>query len=163
MACPAITNKGGALYVSPSPVGHDTLADDILSIANVRVPGVGSIGDTGIEQDTGTYPVYSSHYSASFKGDARGITWDIEILDQQSTGREILENAARPENNNTYAAMIVWPDGEIEVSTNLVHSPNYIKGLGSGVRAVSYSLSPASRPVRIPPTIVSNEDVIVVF
>lgn len=162
MACQALTNKGGNLYISTSPVDHDVTPEEILSIASTQVTGVGSISDTGIEQDIDSYPVYSSAFNASFKGDARALTWDIEILDKGSFAQQALDNAARPNNHSIYAAMIVWEDGEIEISTNLIHSPNYIKGVSSGVRLVSYSFTPASFPVRVPPAIVSNEDVIVV-
>lgn len=162
MSCPPLTNKGGKLYISEEPVDENMLPDDILYAANLQVPGVGSIGDTGVVQDVVSYSTSSAWLSSQGKGSATPITWDIEILDAESGAREVLEEASRSVNNCAYATTIQWADGETEVSINLIHSARYIKGSSSGVRVVSYSMTPVSIPARVPQTLLSNEDVIVV-
>lgn len=156
MSCPALTNKGGKLYISEEPVECDATVFDIAGAAYVQVPGVGSIGDTGIQQDIVTYSTINGGLTAQGKGDATGINWDIEILDRPSAAKDILDEAASPDNADSYATRVEWADGESEYLINQVHSPTYVKGLPAAVRVIRYSFMPSIAPIRVPYLPVQN-------
>lgn len=147
MSCPALTNKGGKLYISDQPVDCDLTLSELAVLDYVFVPGVGSIGDTGIEQDVVTYPVYGSGLTPQGKGDAVARNWDIEVLDAPSQARDILDEASAIGNDDSYATRIEWPNGDVEFSIVQVASRTAVKGADSGVRVLRYTMVPSFVPI----------------
>lgn len=146
MACSALTNKSGKLYISTTP-----LIDDITELTTADyliVPGLGSVGDTGIDQAQETYQVFGRIVPVSFKGDVEMLEWAVEILDADSPGRDQLDIAADPENHGVYGVKIEWDNGTTEVSLVSVRSPVFVKGRSSDVRLVRYTFKPVSRIYR---------------
>lgn len=147
MSCPPLTNKGGKLSISRFPVPCELTLPELAQLDYVVVPGVGSIGDTGIEQEISSYSTANAGVSPQSKGAAVGKAWDVEMLESQSEARDILEAASAVGNKDTYATRIEWPDGVVEFSIVQVSSPTYVKGAPSGVRIVRYTMVPSFVPI----------------
>lgn len=142
MACPALTNKGGTLWISENPQTEDLTIAQLDALTYKQVPGVGSIDDTGMDQSIETYATFGATPWAVFKGAPTGMAWGAEIKDSASPGQEILELSSRHDNHNAYALKVEWSNGDIEAGINKVHSPVASKGAGSGVRLLRYSFAP---------------------
>lgn len=146
MPCAALTNKAGALYISAT-----VLIDDITELTTadyLLVPGVGSIGNSGIDQSQETYQVFGSIVPVSFKSDVEMMEWTVEILEADSPGRTQLDIAADPENHGLYGVKIEWDNGTTEVSLVSVRSPVFVKGGPSEFRRLRYTFKPVSRIYR---------------
>ena len=147
MSCPAITNKGGKLSISRFPVACELTLSELALLDYAVVPGVGSIGDTGIEQDITSYSTVNAGISPQSKAAAVGKAWDVEMIESQSAARDVFETASAVANKDTYATRIEWPDGAVEFSIVQVSSPTYVKGAPSGVRIVRYTMIPSFIPI----------------
>ncbi len=147
MSCPAITNKGGKLSISRFPVACELTLPELALLDYAVVPGVGSIGDTGIEQEISSYSTVNAGISPQSKAAAVGRAWDVEMIESQSAARDVLEAASAVGNKDTYATRIEWPDGAVEFSIVQVSSPTYVKGAPSGVRIVRYTMIPSFIPI----------------
>lgn len=147
MSCPAITNKGGKLSISRLPVACELTLPELALLDYAVVPGVGSIGDTGIEQDISSYSTTNAGISPQSKAAAVGKVWDVEMIESQSAARDVFETASAVGNKDTYATRIEWPDGAVEFSIVQVSSPTYVKGAPSGVRIVRYTMIPSFIPI----------------
>ena len=147
MSCPAITNKGGKLSISRFPVACELTLSELALLDYAVVPGVGSIGDTGIEQDISSYSTVNAGISPQSKAAAVGKAWDVEMIESQSAARDVFETASAVGNKDTYATRIEWPDGAVEFSIVQVSSPTYVKGAPSGVRIVRYTMIPSFIPI----------------
>lgn len=157
MTCPALTNKAGRLFVSVSPQARDMPTDEFYWLNYAQVPGLGNVGDTGLDQTIDHFEVFNAEVELPFKGSARVQSFDIDFLDADSQARDILDFAAQPGNYNPHAVKMQWDNGDLEFILVLVSSPMYVKGGGSDVRIRRYTLTPVVAPIRVvqpvmPPT-----------
>ena len=130
----ARTNIGGVLSIAgtgTTPAVHNTDLnqagfDGIM--AWITIPNVGNIGDTGVDQNMVSYPVWDKALAVQTKGGATGQQAEIRVLDLPSDGLTALKAAAAVTNLNNYAFKIEWPDGSIEYNRGVVGAPTYSKG-----------------------------------
>lgn len=147
MACAALTNKSGRLYISSTPLIDDIT--ELMTADYLIVPGLGSVGNTGIDQSVVEHSVFGADIPVPLKSDAELMEWSVEILDSHSDGRDQLDVASTPDNHNVYGVRIIWDNGDMELSLNYVKSPVKIKGISSDLRLLRYTFKPVSEIHRL--------------
>jgi len=148
MACPALTNKGGSFAISEDPITDcDPGLSDFEGFSFVPVGAIGSSGDTGVTTDIVTYPVWDDGLTPQGKCDATGNNPTIEFLHRDSSGMQIMIEASAISNQSNYAWRYTWANGDIEYGMGQVSNPTYLKGGGSDVRRISFTLVSNLEPI----------------
>ena len=151
----ARTNIGGKLYIGVDgtdpalPVAENTdLTDTGFAALNwTEIPNVGTIGDTGVEQNMVSYPTWGERLTAQLKGSATGAQAEIRVLDVDSDGMTALKAAAAVTDLNNYAFKVEWPDGKIENLRGVVGAPSYTKGSNEDFAEAVFMLAINQEPV----------------
>jgi hypothetical protein len=147
------TNIGGKLYIAAAgaiPAAQNTDLDEsgFNGISSwVEIPNVGNIGDTGVDQNMVSYPIWGSALAVQLKGSATGAQAEIRVLDVDSNGLNALKAAAAVTNLNNYAFKIEWPDGSIEFNRGVVGAPSYSKGANEDFSEAVFTLALNQEPV----------------
>src|SRR5690606_1702370 len=102
---------------------------------------VGRLGNTGYEQSTRKLKRFGMA-PLVLKGAAIARDWNITILNLESDGRAIFDTASVTNNHDAYAIKIVFDDGRIEFSRNLITKPESMNGAAEDIRQVTFMLSP---------------------
>lgn len=150
----ARTNIGGTLSIETTALGAlvpQNVDMDLAAFQAVakweEIPNVGNIGDTGVDQNMVSYPIWGRALSVQLKGAATGAQAEIRVLDLASAGLDLLKQAAAVTNLNNYAFKIEWPDGSIEYNRGVVGAPTYSKGANEDFAEAVFTLAINQEPV----------------
>lgn len=134
----ASNNIGSKVYIATESDGTtpDPHTDANLPLSGstfaglnwTEIPNVGTVGDTGVDQNMTTYDIWGSTLSKKTKGIATGKDAEIRVLDEPSNGLTALKAAADPTDNNNYALKIENSGGDIEYNAGRVGAAGYSKG-----------------------------------
>ena len=148
------TNIGAKLYIETTALGALVPQNDDMAVGDFdavaeweEVPNVGTIGDTGVDQNMVSYPVWGSALSVQTKGAATGAQAEIRVLDLQSDGLDLLKEAADITDLNNYAFKLEWPDGHIEYNRGVVGAPSYSKGSNEDFAEAVFTVALNQEPV----------------
>lgn len=142
-----ITNFGGRLYIagtgsSPTAQNADLNLSAFQALTDwIQLPNVGSIGETGINQNAVNYPTWDRRVLQKGKGQANAGDPEVECLDVASDGMTAFIAAGDPNNQNNYAFRIVWDDGTVEYNRGLVMGPRKPKGGNEEFKRVVFTLA----------------------
>jgi hypothetical protein len=143
-----ITNSGGVFSISTTEAGCDDLAlSDFAALTYALVPNMGTHGDTGISQNLVSYSTWDRNVTRKGKGEADAQSPQVEFLDTESAGMDIMLTAADVDNQTNYAFRIVWPDGSTEYNRGLVTGPMRMKGGNEDFKRVQFTLGLQQPPV----------------
>ena len=148
----ARTNIGATFSISgtgstPSAQNSALNAGGFGALTWIEVPNVGNIGDTGVDQNMVSYPVWGSALAVQTKGAATGAQAELRVLDLPSNGMTALKAAAGITNLNNYAFRIQWPDGRIEYNRGVVGAPSYTKGNNEDFAEAVFTVALNQEPV----------------
>lgn len=150
----ARTNIGAKLYIEIDTNGDLVPQADDMALVDFdgaddweEIPNVGTIGDTGVDQNMVSYPVWGSALSVQTKGAATGAQAEIRVLDLPSAGMDLLKEAADVTDLNNYAFKIEWPDGHIEYNRGVVGAPSYTKGANEDFAEAVFTVALNQEPV----------------
>lgn len=147
------TNIGGKLYIhgtgsTPTALNSDQSKGDFDGLSDwIEIPNVGNIGDTGVDQNMVTYPVWGSALAVQLKGNATGAQAEIRVLHIESNGLDALKAAAAVTNLNNYGLKIEWPDGHIEYNRGVVGAPSFSKGANEDFSEAIFMVALNQEPV----------------
>ena len=129
------TNVGGKFYIAvetdgitPQPQNFELSNDEFGGLNWQNIPKMGSMDDTGVQQNTASYPTWDQPLTAQKKGQATGVSFKVRFLDAPSDGMTAMKKAAAHSDPNNYAFKTQWPDGSIEYNRGEVSAPLYPKG-----------------------------------
>lgn len=134
-------NLGAQTYISTNPANSTLSISDYFGLDWTQVDHVGRLGNTGYEQSTRKHKRFGQS-SLVLKGAAIARDWEMTILNLESDGRTVFDTASGINNHDKYAIKIVFDDGRIEFSRNLITGPNSQNGAAEDPRLLVYTLSP---------------------
>ena len=150
----ARTNIGTKFYIAvesdgttPDPQNSDLTASGFGGLTWAQVPNMGTHGDTGVQQNTASYPTWDQPLVEQQKGQATGISSDREFLDEQSDGMTAMKAAASVTDQNNYAFKLLAVDGSIEYNRGIVMGPSYPKGSSEDFARVVFTIALNQEPV----------------
>lgn len=147
MADCGTTNIGAVFSISDTPENDDLDLAGFQGLTYIEVPGMGTMGDTGVSQNIVSYSTWDNRVLCKGKGEADAGSPDLEFLDAPSAGIDAMDAAAAVDNQNEYAFRVVWADGFVEYNRGLVTGPTYMKGSNEDFRRRGYSLGMNQEPV----------------
>lgn len=134
----ASNNIGSKVYIATESDGTtpDPHADSALPLSSstfgglnwTEIPNVGTVGDTGVDQNMTQYDTWGENLSKKTKGIATGKDAEIRFLDESSNGKTAVEAAGSVSDQNNYAFKIEKADGSIEYTAGRVSAVGYSKG-----------------------------------
>lgn len=154
----ARTNIGAtfaiATVATPSPAPDVPLAQNadlgaaaFAALTYTTVPNVITIGETGVDQNMVSQPLWDKQLSAQQKGAATGAQFPVTILDEASDGRTAMDVASAISDQNNYAFKITYSDGSVEYNRGVVSAPKYPKGGNEDFAQVTYTIASNQVPV----------------
>lgn len=150
----ARTNIGAAVAIAtesdgttPDPQQTDLTASTYAALSYTDIPNVITVGDTGVNQNIVSQPLWDNRVSAQQKGSATGATFPITILDEASNGRTALDAAAAIAELNNFAFRITYSDGTIEYNRGVVAAPTYPKGGNEEFSRATYQVATNQAPI----------------
>lgn len=134
----ASNNIGSKVYIAcesdgttPDPFTDANLpleASDFAALNWVEIPNIGTVGDTGYEQNMTTYDIWGSNLSKKTKGIATGRDVELRCLDETSDGLTAVKAATSISDNNNYALKIEKANGDIEYNAGRMSGQGLSKG-----------------------------------
>ena len=145
------TNFGGKFSISTTTQNDDLNEAAFAALTYTQVPNIGNFGDTGVSQNIVSYSTWDRNVICKGKGEADAGSPDVEFLDVESPGMDLLLTAASVNNQNNYAFKIEWADGQIEYNRGIVTGPTRMKGGNEDFRRISFNLGLQQEPVVVYP------------
>ena len=134
-------NLGAHVYISDLPQNSTLSIPDYFGLDWTEASNVARLGNTGYEQTTRKRKRFRQP-PLVLKSAAIARDWEIPILNEESDGKAIFDTAGGINNHDAYAIKIVFEDGRIEFSRNIITAPQNQNGAAEDVRQVIYTLSP---------------------
>ena len=135
---------------TPDPFADSALpleASDFSALNWAEIPNIGTVGDTGFEQNMTTYDVWGANLSKKTKGIATGRDVEMRCLDESSNGVTAVKAAISITDNNNYAFKITKADGSIEYNVGRVGSLGLSKGGPEDYSELFFTLGINQEPV----------------
>ena len=146
------TNIGGKFYIAvqpgtinPFPVNDGADESYFSTLYWLQVPHMGNAGDTGVEQNIISYPMWDSRISLQQKGAAQGKQTEFRFLDDPSDGMTAMKKASKTSGN--YAFKFEWADGKTEYNYGVVSETIYPKGSNEDFSEAVFTIASNQAPI----------------
>ena len=134
-------NLGATVYISTNPANTTLTISEYFGLDWTQVDHVGRLGNTGYEQPVRKHKRFGQT-PLVLKGAAIARDWNLTILNLETDGSAIFDTASAINNHDAYAIKIVFHDGRIEFSRNIITWPENLNGATEDIRQLTYNLSP---------------------
>lgn len=145
-----LTNSGGVFSISTTAAESDLTESGFEALTFTVVPNMGNHGDTGVSQNIVNYSTWDRNVICKGKGEADAGSPEVEFLDVESAGMDLLLAAAAVDNASAYATKVEWADGSIEYNRGVITGPSRPKGGNEDFKRVVFSMGYNQAPVITP-------------
>jgi hypothetical protein len=114
-----------------------------------KIPDVGQLGDTGVNDTFVDYPTWGSRLARKQKGSSSGQEPELRCLQPRSGTEQpgLAALKAAGDTNNNVAIKCTWEDGHVEYIRCLVRAPALAKGENQAFREMVFGLGINQKPV----------------
>jgi hypothetical protein len=128
MATCGQTNVGGTFSISTTAENSDLDLSGFEALTYTQVPGLVNHGTVGIQTNMIEDPAWDDTVICSSKGQSTGGAPDLEFRYAESAGLDALEAAGAPDNKNSYAFKVEYPNGRIIYWRGPIGGPEFTLG-----------------------------------
>ena len=125
----------------PDPQNTDLSASEFAALTYEDVPNLGTHGDTGVDQNIVTFPIWDRALAEQQKGAATGAQSEMTFLDVASDGLTAMKAAAGVTEGDNFALRITYSNGDIEYNRGVISAASFGKGENEAFRTVTFTMA----------------------